>query len=101
MPRSLILLGSALLIAGTVHLAAQSAMPPGVPSPGPDPAFVQNAIAALQQQRNSALDQVAQAQAQLAVAQGQLASTKKELEDLKAQKADESKKNFTPVPEKK
>lgn len=61
--------------------------PPGVSSPAPDPAFVQNAIAALQQQRNAALDQVAEARAQLAVAQGQLASAKKELEELKAKSA--------------
>ena len=59
-------------------------MPPGVPSPAPDPAFVQNAILALQQQRNSALDQVAQAQAQLALTQSQLASAQKELAALKA-----------------
>jgi|HubBroStandDraft_6_1064221.scaffolds.fasta_scaffold65276_6 hypothetical protein len=51
---------------------------------GPDPQFVQNALAALQQQRNRAQDEAAQAQAQLAVVQSQLASTKKELDDLKA-----------------
>jgi hypothetical protein len=69
------------------------------PAPsGPDPQFVQNALAALQQQRNNALDQAAQAQAQLAVAQSQLASTKKELDALKAANAP---KNYTPVPENK
>jgi hypothetical protein len=56
-------------------------------APGPDPQFVQNALVALQQQRNRALDEAAQAQAQLAVTQSQLASTKKELDDLKAQNA--------------
>ena len=84
------------IFVGISAAVAVAQLPPDVPSPAPDPQFIQNAIAALQQQRNAALDQVAQAQAQLAVAQGQLASAKKGLEDLKAKAAPE--KNFTPVP---
>jgi hypothetical protein len=73
-----------LIYAGAVVLPFTALAQPAAPVPGPDPQFVQNALAALQQQRNSALDQAAQAQAQLAMAQGQLASMKKELDDLKA-----------------
>jgi uncharacterized protein involved in exopolysaccharide biosynthesis len=72
-----------LLTAG----AALAQMPAGVPQPAPDPAFISAAIQTLQQQRNNALDEVAQAKAQLALTQSQLASTKKELDDLKAANA--------------
>jgi hypothetical protein len=63
---------------------AQNPGPVGPPSAAPDPQFVQNAIAVLQQQRNAANDQVAQTQAQLAVTQGKLDAALKELADLKA-----------------
>jgi septal ring factor EnvC (AmiA/AmiB activator) len=50
----------------------------------PDPAFVQKALAALQQQRNAAMDNLAVVQAQLAQAQEQLQAVTKERDDLKA-----------------
>ncbi len=91
-----------LIIVALSGVAVAQNMPAGVPSATPDPQFINSAIAVLQQQRNSALDQVAQAQAQLTVVQGQLASAKKELEDLRAaQKPVEPEKNYTPVPEEK
>ena len=65
-------------------IAAVAQMPAGVPAPGPDPQFVQNALAILQQQRNGALDQVAQAQAQLALTQSKLDAAQKEIAALKA-----------------
>ncbi len=52
--------------------------------PPPDPQFVQNALAVLQQQRNRAQDEAAQAQAQLALVQSKLETATKELEQLKA-----------------
>jgi hypothetical protein len=63
---------------------AQSAAPVGGP---PDQQFTNNAIAALQQQRNRALDEAATAQAQLAIAQNALQSAQKELTALKAASA--------------
>ena len=72
---------SGFAIGGAVM--AQSAAPIAAPSQ-PDPAFINNAILVLQQQRNKAQDEVAQAQAQLAVTQGKLDVANKELAELKA-----------------
>ncbi len=75
----------AALIAASLWGAAlaQNAVPIGAATP-PDPQFVQNALAVLQQQRNRAQDEAAQAQAQLALVQSKLETATKELEQLKA-----------------
>ena len=75
----------AALIAASLWGAAlaQTATPIGAAAP-PDPQFVQNALAVLQQQRNRAQDEAAQAQAQLALVQSKLETATKELEQLKA-----------------
>jgi hypothetical protein len=81
-------IGAALVAASFWGAAmAQNPGPVGPPSAAPDPQFVQNAIAALQQQRNAANDQVAQAQAQLALTQSKLDAALKELVELKAKDA--------------
>ena len=59
----------------------------------PDPAFLQKAITALQQQRNSVMDQLAATQAQFEMTKDELAKVQahvKELED-KIPKPDEKK----------
>lgn len=48
-----------------------------------DPKFLESAIAALQAQRNRALDEAASAEAQLTKAQQELADLKKQLESPK------------------
>lgn len=53
------------------------------PSPPPDPAFMQKAMAALQQQRNEAMDRVAGAEARLAVTAEELQKAQIELRQLK------------------
>jgi len=84
MPKTLVAAIFVLPLLLTGHLLAQTAAPVGPP---PDPQFVQNAIAVLQQQRNKALDEAAQAQAQAAVSASQLAAAQKEIEKLKADAA--------------
>ena len=84
MRRAIRMLAYASAVMLPIVALAQSPMPAGVPAPGPDPQFVQNAIATLQQQRNGALDQVAQAQAQLALTQSKLDAAQKEIAALKA-----------------
>lgn len=86
MPKTLIAAVFALPLLLTSVVLAQN-MPAGVPSAAPDPQFINSAIAVLQQQRNSALDEVAQAKAQLALTQSQLQAVQKQLSDLKAANA--------------
>ena len=77
-----------VLAAGILPASALAqSMPPGVPSPMPDPQFINGIVTTLQQQRNNALDQVAQAQAQNALLQSQLAAAQKQIADLKAASA--------------
>ena len=84
----------AALIAASLWGAAlaQTAAPIGAAAP-PDPQFVQNALAILQQQRNRAQDEAAQAQAQLALVQSKLETATKELEALKGPKPAKPKAN--------
>jgi septal ring factor EnvC (AmiA/AmiB activator) len=64
---------SILLLVATPALAQQPA----------DPVFMQNAIAALAQQRNRAMDEAAGLSAQLAKANTEIAELKKQIEELK------------------
>lgn len=60
----------------------------------PDPAFMNKALASIQQQRNSAMDAAASAEARVALLQDELnrmAAKIKSMEDERAKKADESK----------
>lgn len=50
---------------------------------GADPKFMQNVLAALQEQRNRALNEAASAEAQLLKSQQEIADLKKEVESLK------------------
>ena len=66
------------------------AQTPPPAAPVPDPAACSRAIAVLQQQRNNAFDEAAQAQVGLAKAQADLAAAQRQIEELKKQKpADE------------
>jgi len=79
--------GKFLLLAAVVAFISGStafSQPTAPVAAPPDPQFVQNALAVLQQQRNRALDEAAQAQAQAALLQGKLEAANKELADLRA-----------------
>ena len=69
---------------GAVFLFSIYAAPTLAQQPPADPAFLQQALVALQGQRNRALDEAAVAQAQAAKMQADLAAVTKERDELKA-----------------
>lgn len=68
----------------TFLILAMGAASAQQPPQAPDPAFMQKAMAALQQQRNEALDRAAGAEARLAVMADELQKAKIDLAQLKA-----------------
>jgi hypothetical protein len=67
---------AAAILASGIHAARTQQQPP-------DPAFMQKAIAALQAQRNTALDAQAMAESRAAMLADEVVSLKRQIDDLK------------------